>query len=460
MEQAEALSQAVMDVLKEFSRKKMPLNCAALKEIFATSEEILSLLAPDVQANTKERQDSGDYGEPGAPLLRASVAPEQLDLEQLPPLREVFLEILDGLAPAIKGNDESRFSLLLEGVYECQSLQVLSSLGKQVGAMVGQLINQAVENTDYSNDFLFELSKDLYQIGEQLSTYQEFNKESTNINNNFYTDILSHTTDIHNTIGMTKIKSDIHGMIIAKLIVISKAIDEKRKSDELRAVETEAKISELQNNIKLYEKELLQVRKRSESLEKEVLLDELTKISNRRSYDLHIKECLREYKRTTKGISLILIDIDHFKKINDTYGHKAGDKCLKEIAQRIKSSLRDSDFLARYGGEELIAILHGCDCESAENVADKIRHRIEKTRFYFHNEIIPVTVSLGVTQIMPSDTEPETPFIRVDEAMYRAKRGGRNKVCSSIDPLEVSLYDGGPRSADEEPVLSVQPLRA
>lgn len=123
------------------------------------------------------------------------------------------------------------------------------------------------------------------------------------------------------------------------------------------------------------------------------------------------------------------MDVDNFKRVNDTYGHKAGDKCLKELAKLIKSSLRQSDFLARYGGEELIAILHKCDSASARNVAEKIRRRIEPTRFSYRDETIPVTISLGVTEVIPSDTEPETPFIRVDEAMYQAIKDGRNRVC-------------------------------
>src|SRR5208337_4889161 len=108
--------------------------------------------------------------------------------------------------------------------------------------------------------------------------------------------------------------------------------------------------------------------------------------------------------------SLILMDIDHFKRVNDDYGHKAGDKCLKEIAKLIKSSLRQSDFLARYGGEELIAILNGSSAASARDIAEKIRGRIERTRFCYKDVIIPVTISLGVTEVMASDTDPEAPF--------------------------------------------------
>ena len=130
---------------------------------------------------------------------------------------------------------------------------------------------------------------------------------------------------------------------------ISKAIEIKRESEEARLQEPDANINELQNNLRIYKDEILQVKERSKSLEKEVLLDALTKINNRRAYDLQIRENLRRFHRNGEQFSLILIDIDHFKKVNDDYGHKAGDKCLQEIAKLIKSSLRQADFLARYG---------------------------------------------------------------------------------------------------------------
>ena len=211
----------------------------------------------------------------------------------------------------------------------------------------------------------------------------------TNISNEFHNDLLSHTDDMHRAFDSGKSLQDIRHLITSKLNTISKAIEIKRESDDARLQEADTKIAELQNNLRTYKQEILQVRERSESLEKEVLLDALTQINNRRAYDLQIRENLRRYHRNGEQFSLILMDIDHFKKVNDDYGHKAGDKCLKEIAKLIKSSLRQSDFLARYGGEELIAILHGSDAGSARNVAEKIRRRIEKTRFYYQDEIIP-----------------------------------------------------------------------
>ena len=166
---------------------------------------------------------------------------------------------------------------------------------------------------------------------------------------------------------------------------------------------------------------------RANELEKEVLLDPLLQINNRRSYDLKIVESIRDYHRTGQFFSLILIDVDHFKEVNDRFGHRAGDKCLEELGKLVEDSVRKADFCRLWRG--------GTDshspwkpAENARKVAEKIRARIDKTRFDYQNEVIRLTVSLGVTQIQPTDTDPEKPFLRVDKAMYNSKREGRNKV--------------------------------
>ena len=328
----------------------------------------------------------------------------------------------------ITGGYEKRFSELYRKTKECESLLSLIFIGDQVTQMLGELIHKSLERINKSNDFLITLSNDLHKMGEQLCSYQDYSRESYQINSNFNDDLLEHTNDVHRTFNLLTGNQDIHTIITSKLNMIAKAIQDKNKLDEVRYREADSKINELQNNLAMYKEEILQVKERTESLEKEMMCDELTQINNRRAYDLRIWDNLRRYHRDGNQFSLILIDIDHFKRINDNYGHKVGDSCLREVAYLIRSSIRQSDFLARYGGEELIAILDGSDASNARNVAEKIRSCIEKARFHFHDESISVTVSLGVTQVAPSDTDPDIPFMRVDEALYTAKNDGRNRV--------------------------------
>jgi len=170
------------------------------------------------------------------------------------------------------------------------------------------------------------------------------------------------------------------------------------------------------------------VHEKRKALEKEILIDPLTGVSNRRALKERLKSELYRFQRYRQFFSMVLFDVDHFKVINDQYGHWAGDRCLKEIIKRIKPILRETDFMGRWGGDEFLVIFPGTDHESAAAVAERLRKLIQNTRFVYHKQEISLTVSIGVTEIQDSDTSQEMVFNRVDKAMYQAKKKGRNMV--------------------------------
>ena len=123
----------------------------------------------------------------------------------------------------------------------------------------------------------------------------------------------------------------------------------------------------------------------------------------------------------------MLGDVDHFKNINDSYGHSAGDKTLKVIARALKQSLRDTDFIARYGGEEFILLFPETAIEDLSVPLNAIREKIKRIPFKFKDTNVPITISFGATELRSADTNREA-FDRADEALYEAKRNGRDKV--------------------------------
>jgi diguanylate cyclase len=155
------------------------------------------------------------------------------------------------------------------------------------------------------------------------------------------------------------------------------------------------------------------------------MIDALTGIPNRAAYDDRIRHEFMRWQRENTAVSVLAWDIDRFKEINDAYGHSAGDKVLRVIAQHLAQHVRGTDFVARYGGEEFVMILIGTDAPQASVTADKIRAGIENMGFHFHNKPVAVTASCGITTFRGDDT-PETIFDRADRALYRAKDGGRN----------------------------------
>lgn len=143
-------------------------------------------------------------------------------------------------------------------------------------------------------------------------------------------------------------------------------------------------------------------------------------------------EAIKQAQQAGQALTMIVFDIDHFKKINDTYGHPGGDFVLKELAQIVFNNvIRQEDFFARFGGEEFVILLFQADLKVGFEVAERLRATVQKHVFKYQDKVIPVTVSLGVGQLGPADTGWDVFFNRVDQALYQSKQSGRNRVTLS-----------------------------
>ncbi|MBI4833541.1 MAG: sensor domain-containing diguanylate cyclase [Planctomycetes bacterium] len=167
--------------------------------------------------------------------------------------------------------------------------------------------------------------------------------------------------------------------------------------------------------------------KRAQELQQIAFLDELTGIGNRRYTEINIRAKLDELKRYKWGFGVIFSDIDHFKKVNDTYGHDTGDEILKMVAKTMSSALRSFDFLGRWGGEEFVAIAVNVDKNELYGIAEKLRHLVEKSGLKLQKENLTVTISSGATLAHPDDTISSL-IKRADKLMYQSKSNGRNQV--------------------------------
>lgn len=165
-------------------------------------------------------------------------------------------------------------------------------------------------------------------------------------------------------------------------------------------------------------------------LQKEAATDELTGLPNRRTF----MDTAANLFQSSENVSLLLLDIDHFKKVNDTYGHDAGDEVLRALADGGRTYSRANDVFARIGGEEFAVLLPETDLEQAYAIAEKLRMAFEQQdlrHFWLTSDPIPFTVSIGVATRVPGEVRVEEVFKRADQALYRAKQGGRNRVDST-----------------------------
>lgn len=190
----------------------------------------------------------------------------------------------------------------------------------------------------------------------------------------------------------------------------------------------------LQDNLQNSRQEIEQLKRELEHARVEALTDPLTGTLNRRGFEMQFSRLLAERETAQAGISLIMLDIDHFKKINDTHGHLFGDKVIRGVAEVLKANVKGKDAIARLGGEEFGVLLPETSLSGARVLADKIRQMVEKGRIRRQDgkdEIGGITISLGVAELNPN--EDTTAFLnRADKALYISKENGRNRV--SIAP--------------------------
>jgi diguanylate cyclase len=202
-----------------------------------------------------------------------------------------------------------------------------------------------------------------------------------------------------------------------------------------------AKVMEL-NNKKLEgrlaasRQEIEQLQESLQAVRTESLTDPLTTLSNRKFFDAELAKAIAEAKDTNEPLSLLMSDIDHFKKFNDTYGHITGDQVLRLVALSVKQNVKGQDIAARYGGEEFVIALPNTSLKSAITVADHVRRAVmtkELVKRSSGERLGRVTISIGAAVLHPNDTAASL-IERADNCLYAAKRNGRNRVICEADP--------------------------
>mgnify|MGYP000377368211 CR=1 FL=1 len=204
-------------------------------------------------------------------------------------------------------------------------------------------------------------------------------------------------------------------------------VDDFKRDEDEREHRLQDRYENLLDKVERMEQETREVRAHMEAEKARATTDALTGLPNRAAYDERIAEEVARWQRYKTHFSVAVGDLDFFKRINDTYGHLAGDKVLRLIAKVVKLKLRGSDFVARYGGEEFVILMPSTGATEAHQAVDKIRQAVAKSPFNFHGKPVTVTMSFGVSESQEGDNE-ESLFSRADEMLYKAKANGRNQA--------------------------------
>ncbi len=305
------------------------------------------------------------------------------------------------------------------------SLRVEAGI-EQIAVLVGDLRRDIQREKREIQDFLEQLTERLALIDSavqeadaaRLASYEEGRRLGDAVRD----EVRGIETGVREARDLTELRV----LLQVRIEGILHHIEEHRRLEEARKAAEDDRVAELTERLRALEQEAETLREQVRSERKAALTDALTGIPNRLAWEERVEQEFARWRRFGTPLAILVWDIDHFKAINDRYGHKAGDKVLKAVAELLSGSVRSTDFVARYGGEEFVMLAAGAGPEEVLRLAEALREAVRHCGFRYRGERVEVTISCGIAMFRDGDTI-ESAFQRADAALYAAKRAGRNR---------------------------------
>jgi len=274
----------------------------------------------------------------------------------------------------------------------------------------------------------------LQQLNERLESFQsnlqaasEGHADNRSAAREMDTQIREQVGNLHSNMQDAANLDDLKHVLENHLEELLGTMDQHQKQRDDREQEVAARLQGLAERVAHMEQEALGYREHLEEQRQKALIDPLTGLPNRAAWSERLEHEIGEWQQHGNTLLLAMLDLDHFKSINDNYGHLAGDKVLKIIATVLRKRLRHSDFIARFGGEEFVVLLPGTAPTAGLKLLESLRAAIEACPFHFKGERVTITISMGLTAFKAGE-HSDLVLKRADQALYRAKNAGRNRV--------------------------------
>jgi diguanylate cyclase len=339
-------------------------------------------------------------------------------------VRTTILRMLAELrrAPDLRAEVEALDKLLEISLTAEQLPEVLGRIADLIARRVGSLKQEKRDIEELLRVITGRLDEFTAYISSEDSD-RRLALESTNeLKMRVMTEMSDLSTQVDRGVNVAQIQQHVH----ARLSSIQTHLKEFREREEGRATGHWDRSERMRQRVEKLEAEARDLHDRLRDEQRLALVDSLTQIPNRLAYDQRLAEEFKRWKRFGHPVCISAWDIDHFKTINDAYGHKAGDKVLRVVADCFAERVRDTDFIARYGGEEFVMLLTGAPPDEVLRLAEEMRMAVNGLGFHFRGAPVSVAVSCGLTMFREGDS-PEDAFERADKALYRAKESGRNR---------------------------------
>lgn len=368
------------------------------------------------------------FNDKGMSSLTADDASEGLVEVDDMSVEQVFDKMLESIA------FPSDFSDRVEHLKEQLSVKLtpvaIKTMESSIVSLVTEMRVQLESEKEELEKFLVQLTRRLIELDTMVEGAESNRVASLMGGRQLGAMVKAQVNDIESTVRGAGELDQVKSAIQVSLDKIREHLAEQHEQEERRQDELEGQLRTLTQRLHELEGESEHLREKLEQERQKATTDALTGAPNRLAYEIHAAQEHARWKRYKRPLAMLVLDVDHFKKVNDTYGHRAGDRALMAIVKTIQFYLREADFLARIGGEEFVVLLPETSLEDAKKAAEKLRVNIEKSSFVFQGQPVSISVSGGLSEFRPGD-EVETVYQRVDEALYRAKREGRNRIIAA-----------------------------
>lgn len=361
---------------------------------------------------------------PAAVPAQISISPSDSNLLQdLRRLVEDFLAQLEqapGLAAEVSGLRASLAQLGEAHQVDNGRQQLLDAIGR-----MRHLVTQAylVANQAFAS-YLNAVNGELADIYALLGGAVQHSDQRQAASRQLQAEMMREMSDLEQQASNASDLNQLKSQVKSQLGNIRQALDKYQQTEQSQQ-QLSQQLNSLGEKLKLMEAEAEKNRVNLEQQRHRALHDPLTELPNREAYNERAQAEIQRWQRYGRALSIAVVDIDHFKKINDNYGHQTGDRVIKVIGRSIAKRLREVDFFCRYGGEEFVALLPETEGEAALALMEKIREAIAKASFNYKEQPLNISVSIGMTELRQGDTL-EQAFERADQALYAAKNAGRN----------------------------------
>lgn len=282
--------------------------------------------------------------------------------------------------------------------------------------------------------FLDAVTRQLAELDDYLGAQLDRAQESSERRMQLGASLDSHLNEVASTLDSSDDLAAIRIIVKEQLTVIQERLASDRDSEREQGEFQRLEISRLKGRLQQLEGEVDVLRATVASEKDRASHDPLTGLPNRGAYDRFIGREFARWSRYGQPLCVAVLDVDHFKRVNDSYGHKTGDRVLQTLAELFRNRVREVDFVARYGGEEFVLVMPETPALSGSRLLEELREAVASCRFRYRDAVVPVTISAGVADVIDGDT-PDTLFERADDALYKAKQAGRNRCLVWEDDL-------------------------